>query len=114
MHEVPWAHFIFDDRYSDVVDIYEGGFMHARGVFRSEQNSCMNNDVPYYSAISREAIVKRIMKYAGESYSFEKFVEKDKRGADESLSRSADRPGVSVRGNQFAPRIHKGKPDILK
>ena len=114
MHEVPWAHFIFDDRYSDVVDIYEGGFMHARGVFRSEQNSCMNNDIPYYSAISREAIVKRIMEYAGESYSFEKFVANDKRDAGESLSRYADRPGVTVRGNQYAPRIHEGKPDILK
>ena len=49
MHEVPWAHFIFDDRYSDVVDIYEGGFTHTRGVFRSEQNSCMNNNIQYHS-----------------------------------------------------------------
>ena len=114
MHEVPWSHLIFDDRYSDVVDIYEGGFMHARGVFRSEQNSCMNNNISYYNAISREAIVKRIMEYAGESYSFEKFVENDKRDAVNSLSRSAERPGVTVRGNQYAPRIHKGKPDILK
>lgn len=114
MHEVPWAHLIFDDRYSDVVDIYEGGFMHSRGVYRSEQNSCMNNNISYFSAISREAIVKRIMEYAGESYSFEKFVENDKRDAVNSLSRSAERPGVTVRGNQYAPRIHKGKPDILK
>lgn len=114
MHEVPWAHLIFDDRYSDVVDIYEGGFMHSRGVYRSEQNSCMNNNISYFSAISREAIVKRIMEYAGESYSFEKFVENDKRDAVNSLSRSAERPGVMVRGNQYAPRIHKGKPDILK
>lgn len=114
MHEVPWSHLIFDDRYSDVVDIYEGGFKHARGVFRSEQNSCMNNNISYFSAISREAIVKRIMEYAGESYSFEKFVENDKRDAVNSLSRSAERSGVTVRGNQYAPRIHKGKPDILK
>lgn len=114
MHEVPWAHLIFDDRYSDVVDIYEGGFMHSRGVFRSEQNSCMNNNISYYNAISREAIVKRIMEYAGESYSFEKFVENDKRDVVNSLSRSAERSGVTVRGNQYAPRIHKGKPDILK
>ena len=90
MHEVPWAHLIFDDRYSDVVDIYEGGFMHSRGVFRSEQNSCMNNNISYYNAISREAIVKRIMEYAGESYSFEKFVENDKRDVVNSLSRSAE------------------------
>lgn len=47
--------------------------MHMRGVFRSEPNSCMNNNIPYFSAISREAIVKRIKEYAGESYSFEEF-----------------------------------------
>ena len=51
--------------------------MHNRGVYRSEQNSCMNNDIPYYSTISRESIVKRIMAYAGEEYSFEDFVAND-------------------------------------
>lgn len=66
MHEVPWSHLIFNDKYSAVVDIYEGGFMHSRGVFRSELNSCMNNNIPYFSTISREAIVKRIKQYAGE------------------------------------------------
>ena len=77
MYEVPWSHLIFDPQYSNLVDIYEGGYMHMRGVFRSEPNSCMNNNVPYFSAISREAIVKRIMEYAGESYSFEDFKARD-------------------------------------
>lgn len=79
MHEVPWSHLIFDERYSDRVDIYEGGFMHSRGVFRSEQTSCMNNNIPYYSTICRESIVKRIKKYAGETYSFEEFVQKTRK-----------------------------------
>ena len=43
MHEVGWSHLIFDPRYSDIVDIYEGGYMHNRGVFRSEQNSCIRD-----------------------------------------------------------------------
>lgn len=77
MYEVPWSHLIFDPQYSNLVDIYEGGFMHTRGVFRSEPNSCMNNNVPYFSAISREAIVKRIMEYAGVPYSFEDFKARD-------------------------------------
>ena len=116
MNEVPWAHLIFDERYSDVVDIFEGGFMHNRGVYRSEANSCMNNDIPYYSAISREAIVKRIMEYAGEEYSFEKFVENDKRDVTpEAQSRSADRvPMKSAGSSHFPPQIHRGKPDVLK
>jgi hypothetical protein len=77
VHAVPWAHMIFDPQFQDTVDIYEGGYMHTRGVFRSEPNSCMNNNIPYYSAISREAIVKRIMDYAGEEYSYDEFKKKD-------------------------------------
>lgn len=77
MSEVPWSHLIFHEKYSEFVDVFEGGFMHNRGVYRSEQNSCMNNDIPYYSTISRESIVKRIKAYAGEEYSFEEFVAND-------------------------------------
>lgn len=110
MHEVPWSHLIFDDRYSDIVDIYEGGFMHNRGVFRSEQNSCMNNDIPYYSTISRESIVKRIKYYAGETYSFEDFVANDKREAGD-VTRAHDIRTVNVKPiNQMPPKIHKGSP----
>lgn len=111
MHEVPWSHLIFDDRYSDRVDIYEGGFMHNRGVFRSEQNSCMNNDIPYYSTISRESIVKRIKQYAGETYSFEEFVANDKM-AQEVKARAMNTPymGGRVHSFQYPPKIHKGSP----
>lgn len=111
MHEVPWSHLIFDSRYSDLVDIYEGGFMHSRGVFRSEQNSCMNNNIPYYSTISRESIVKRIKKYAGETYSFEEFVANDKHDAG-AVTRSADVKvsGSMMHSRQAPPRIHKGSP----
>ena len=77
MHKVPWSHMIFDPQYSNTVDIYEGAEMHTRGVYRSEATSCMNNNIPYYNAISRESMVKRIMKYAGEPYSFEAFKAKD-------------------------------------
>lgn len=111
MHEVPWSHLIFDNRYSDRVDIYEGGFMHNRGVFRSEQNSCMNNDIPYYSTISRESIVKRIKQYAGETYSFEDFIANDKM-TQEVKARAMDTPymGGRVHSFQYPPKIHKGSP----
>lgn len=78
-NNVSWSHLIFDPRYSDIVDIFEGAFRHSRGVFRSEKNSCMNNNIPYYNTISRETIVKRIKQYAGETYSFEDFVKNDSR-----------------------------------
>ena len=112
MHSVGWSHLIFDDRYSDIVDIYEGGYMHNRGVFRSEPNSCMNNDIPYYSTISRESIVKRIKAYAGEAYSFEDFVKNDKRDAGIVESRAFGGNGDQRTAGtyQHAPMIHKGSP----
>ena len=112
MHSVGWSHMIFDDRYSDIVDIYEGGYMHNRGVFRSEPNSCMNNDIPYYSTISRESIVKRIKAYAGETYSFEDFVKNDKRDAGIVESRAFGGNGDQRTSGtyQHAPIFHKGSP----
>lgn len=76
-NQVPWAHLIYHSKYSDYVDMYEGGYMHSRGVYRSEATSCMNNNIPYYSAISRQAIVERIMEIAGEEFTLEKFYQND-------------------------------------
>lgn len=110
MHQVGWSHLIFDPRYSDIVDIFEGGYMHTRGVFRSEQNSCMNNDIPYYSTISRQSIVKRIKEYAGETFDFEEFVALDKRGLA-STSRTTDVEGPNrIMEYSMPPVIHKGSP----
>lgn len=110
MHQVGWSHLIFDPRYSGVVDIFEGGYMHTRGVFRSEQNSCMNNDIPYYSTISRESIVKRIKRYAGEEFDFEDFVANDRMEAG-ATTRSLDSGiGRAVPSRNMAPVFHKGSP----
>ncbi|MBE6175379.1 MAG: hypothetical protein E7146_00030 [Rikenellaceae bacterium] len=86
IYDVPWSHLIFDEKYQNTVDIYEGGYMHTRGCFRSEPNSCMNNNIPYFSAISRQAIVERIMEYAGEEFSFEEWKAKDKGLATEGAA----------------------------
>ena len=113
-HGVGWSHLIYDSRYSDIVDVYEGGFMHSRGVYRSEQNSCMNNSIPYYNAISRESIVKRIKRYAGETFSFEDFVKNDKRdvGVEQSLAKASAKGRAShyAGARQYRPVIRKGSP----
>ena len=75
---VPWSHLLDNDKYRNLVGIYEGASGHGKGVWRSEYNSCMNNGIPYYNTVSREIIVKRIMQCAGEEYSFENFVANDK------------------------------------
>ena len=110
MHEVGWSHLIFDPRYSDMVDIFEGGYMHTRGVFRSEQNSCMNNDIPYYSTISRESIVRRIKSYAGEEFNFEEFVALDKVGSTRAERTLDLGTGHSASRNSLPPVIHTGSP----
>lgn len=116
--QVPWAHLIYHKNYSDKVDMYEGGYMHARGVYRSEATSCMNNNIPYYSAISRQAIVERIKAYAGEPFDFDDFVAKDSfEVGTKSLARDFDWTfGVDpkmVRANGDGP-IYMGEHPNVK
>jgi len=77
VNDLPWQHIIGKPGY-EMVGTYEGGYFFSQGVWRSEENSCMNNNVPYFSAISRELMVKRILETAGETYTWEKFAAKDK------------------------------------
>lgn len=115
MSEVPWSHLIFHEKYSGFVDIFEGGFMHNRGVYRSEQNSCMNNDIPYYSTISRESIVKRIKRYAGEEYSFEDFVANDVIEVEMTETKSSDNTFLNnIRASQQHEPVFMGKLPSLK
>lgn len=115
MSEVPWSHLIFHDKYHLFVDIFEGGYMHSRGVFRSEQNSCMNNNIPYYSTISRESIVKRIKSYAGEEYSFDDFVANDVVEVETDQTKSFDESYLYQRrsSHQQAP-VFMGTLSSLK
>ncbi len=110
MYEVPWSHLIFHPTYSDKVDVYEGGFYHTRGVFRSEPNSCMNNNIPYYNAISRQAIVEYIKQHAGETFSLDDFYANDVIDAA-SLTRSVTTLPSLVRGDHQTPRYMGGKPN---
>ena len=115
MSEVPWSHLIFHEKYSEFVDIFEGGFMHSRGVYRSEHNSCMNNMIPYYSTISRESIVKRIKAYAGEEYSFEDFVANDVVEVDMTEVKSMDNSFLNnIRASQQHEPVFMGKLPSLK
>lgn len=114
--EVGWSHLIFNPQYSNVVDIYEGGYFHSRGVYRSEPTSCMNNNIPYFSAISRQAIVERIMEYAGEEFTLEKFYAADNddfgptvRGVVAGVAMD---PAYS--GSQHAPVYMGDKPNFRK
>ena len=117
---VPWTHLIFDPRYGDIVDVYEGGHMHSDGIYRSEFNSCMNNNAPYFSTWSRQLIVERTLWAAGETFDFETFVSKDSREmGDKFITRGiTDMPWQQVKAyhsDGHRPVIRKGSPkDYLK
>ena len=117
---VPWTHLIFDPRYGDIVDIYEGGYMHSNGIFRSEFNSCMNDNAPYFSTWSRQLIVERILWAAGEIFDFETFVSKDSREwGKKFITRGVtDTPWHQVKAYHskgHGPIIRKGSPkDYLR
>lgn len=106
--DVPWYHLIHDARYNDIVDIYDGGYFHSDGVYRSEYNSVMNNNVPYLSTWSRELAVRRIKELAGETFSYEEFVANDSRewGIDFTRSQMENIPASGT--------MHGAPPVIIK
>ena len=86
MSDLPWYHYIFDEKYAPYVDVYEGAMNHSRGAYRSEPQSVMGNTyVPYFNTISREILVRRIMERAGLPFSMEDFLANDKIELPEEL-----------------------------
>ena len=119
MDEVAWSHLIFHPKYSNIVDIYEGGYFHSRGIFRSEPVSCMNNNIPYYSAISRQEMVERIMRYAGEEFSLDEFYANDVLDIyGDAKTRAAFEPSLVISsegaGKQLPPRYMGDRPQLNK
>lgn len=79
LSELPWYHLIFDEKYAKYVDAYEGALNHSRGAYRSENASVMGNQfIPYFNAISREILVKRIMEASGGTFDFNTWKQNDK------------------------------------
>lgn len=101
MSQVAWADFIFDTRYSDQVDVYEGGFGYMRGVFRPENNSCMNYGIPYFNVMSRLDIMRRIREYSRMSWSMDYFYAND-------TNKWGDTDGTTRSGATHASFIGKG------
>ncbi len=74
--EAPWGFLIGQKDYGHV-GFHLGGYYYKYGVWRSEVVSCMEDNRLYFSAISRYAIVKRILEIAGETLTLEGFIAKD-------------------------------------
>lgn len=73
---IKWKHFIGLTGYEGV-GAFERAYYYTYGAWRAEDNSCMNNNVPYYSAPARENMVKKIMTISGGTYSLQNFISND-------------------------------------
>ena len=58
---LPWAELVADSAHHPGIGIHEGGYAYGKGIWRSEHNSCMNDNIPYYNTWSRWLIVRRLM-----------------------------------------------------
>ena len=80
----------------------------------------MNNNIPYYSAISRQAMVERIMKYAGKEFDINDFYAKDVRDASNntrvSMPLVVEENAETMRGasKQMPPKYMGDKPQLKK
>lgn len=78
MGDAPWRDFISHPKYSQSVDMWEGGYNHYRGVWRSEPQSVMGTYIAYFNTISRYTIYNEIMRRSGRTSSISDFMEQDK------------------------------------
>ena len=114
--EVPWAHFLTDDRYKDEIGIHQGAWMWPNDLWRPSENSVMNNDYSWFNAPSREAIYKRVMKLSeGDdwTYDYETFVAFDAPAreafkAAQARSKTRGAEAQKRRVDSRPPKIFKG------
>ena len=107
LSKIRWKHFIGLPGYESV-GAYEGAYKYAKGIWRPEKFSCMDDMRPYFNAPSREAVVKRICRLAGIPYSFEEFLALDK-----TVS-TAPQTGRSTITPLPAPVIIEGSPALAR
>lgn len=85
---VVWKDFLSNPNYaSENIGIYEGALYYEKGAYRSTYTSIMRDaSGTTFNAPSRWAIYKHIMEIAGEEYSFDTFLEYDKKNIGQTSS----------------------------
>ena len=111
-NEVVWKDFISNHDYDiENIGVYEGGAAYCTfGIYRPTDYSIMHGTNSYnedFNAPSRWAIYQRIMQLAGEEYSFESFLEYDKKNlaAIVATRNYVEKPTVSKVTHGAPPRI---------
>ncbi len=75
--QTTWKGFAGLSRYS-MVSTFEGASMYGKGIWKPEFNSCMNNNIFYFNAPTRWALVRRVYSLSGIIYTFSQFLLDDK------------------------------------
>lgn len=101
---IEWREFYELPRYG-MVGAFEGAYMYARGIWRPETNSCMNNNVSYFNAPSRKKIVERIMELSGRSFDMNDFLAKDAINLSTSARSRLREPRAGELFVPFAPPV---------
>ena len=107
--KIRWSSFLSDERYKNLVGIFEGGAFYMTGAWRPTNNSIMNMNMGGFNAPSRWAIYKRIMTLSGEQASFDKFLEYDAINRNKAQS-SVVRP--PLRAAENAPAAYLAPPVV--
>lgn len=102
INQVKWHDFIGRPGY-EAVNVFEGANYHETGIWRPEYISCMDDNMYYFNAPSRAAIVERLLTIAGDSYTLAGFVAKD--------AVKAPPAGLATRTISTLPRL---APPVMK
>ena len=85
--KIVWKDFLNNDDYKvENIGIYEGALLYAKGAYRPTEQSIMRHNVGGFNAPSRWAIYKHILEAAGETPTFEAFLEYDKKNLTSTRS----------------------------
>ena len=108
-NSVKWSRFLSDERYSGQgLGVFEGGYAnYAYGIWRSTENSIMNDAVTGFNAPSREALYKVVNTLADDSfvYDYETFVAFDQKAMSSSTTSVKPLNYVERRAQRCAPPV---------
>ena len=108
-NSVKWSRFLSDERYSGQgLGVFEGGYAnYAYGIWRSTENSIMNDAVTGFNAPSREALYKVVNTLADDSfvYDYETFVAFDQKAMSSSTTSVKPLNYVEKRAQRCAPPV---------
>ena len=101
---IKWREFYELPQYG-MVGAFEGAYLYARGIWRPETNSCMDNNVSYFNAPSRKKIVERIMELSGKPFDMNDFLAKDAINLSTSARSRLREPRAGELFVPFAPPV---------